>query len=257
MTELFGHCARSHGRRSARTAGAAIGAVIATALFATEPAADKPEFITESEMALIPAYCRDANTFGYGGTADSMSPNAPKWVAMMGKGFWAIHHYCWALINLRRAQGPLVSPMVKQNAREQGIRDLMYVVEHSPSDFILLPEIFTKMGQVQLELKRPLEAGVSFGRARAQKPDYWPAYFHWAVHLQNTGQKGKARQFVETGLAYSPDSAPLRKLLVELGGDPKTVMPKPVPTDSKVDPAAPPDVAAPPDKPPAKTSTAN
>jgi len=256
MTDLLACRPRGRGRCRSAAAAAAIGAC-AAALFASAAGAMKPDFITESEMALIPAYCRDANTFGYGGTADTMSPNAPKWVAMMGKGFWSIHHYCWALINLMRAQGPLVSPMVKQNAREGALGDLGYVIEHSPSDFVLLPEIFTKMGQLQLELKRPLEAGMSFSRARAQKPDYWPAYFHWAVYLQRAGQKGKARQLVETGLAYSPDSKPLRQLLVELGGDPKTVVPKPVPTDSNVDPAAPPDTDVPPDKPRAKTSTAN
>jgi hypothetical protein len=121
-----------------------------------------------------------------------MSPNAPKWVAMMGKGFWAIHHYCWALINLLRIQGPLVPAAVKQGAREEALGDLAYVIQNSPPDFILLPEIFTKMGQIQLDLKRPAAADASFARARTLKRDYWPAYFHWAIYLQHGGQKAKA-----------------------------------------------------------------
>jgi len=186
-------------------------------------------------MALIPAYCKDANTFGYGGTADNMSPNAPKWVAMMGKGFWAIHHYCWAQITLIRIQGPLVSPMTKKGGREEALGDLGYVIQNSPPDFILLPEIYTKMGQVQLDLKRPAEANASYARARALKPDYWPAYFHWAWYLRSVGRKADARQLVEEGLSYNPESAQLQRLLTELGGDPKMVSRKRLPKDATSD----------------------
>jgi tetratricopeptide (TPR) repeat protein len=185
--------------------------------------ANKPDNITEAEMALIPAYCKDANTFGYGGTADSMSPNAPKWVAMMGKGFWSIHHYCWALINLMRIQSPTAPPNVKQFVRETALGDLDYVIQNSPTDFILLPEIFTKKGQIQLDLKDPVAANASFAKARSIKPDYWPAYTRWARYLQFIGQKADAKQLAEEGLSYSPDSIALRELLTELGGDPKTV----------------------------------
>src|SRR6476646_2895907 len=59
--------------------------------------------ITEAEMALIPEYCKDAQTFArrpnngryYGSSSDNLNPNAPKWIAVMGQGFFAIHHYCW------------------------------------------------------------------------------------------------------------------------------------------------------------------
>jgi hypothetical protein len=218
-------------RRTRKPVGA-VSIVMACVLVLTSisASANKPDYITEAEMKLIPPYCRDANTFsGYGGTADSMSPNAPQWVATMGKGFWAIHHYCWALINLMRIQSPTVSATVKTFEREQALNDLGYVIQNSPGDFILLPEIYTKAGEIQLDLRRPAAANVSFARARTLKPDYWPPYFRWAMYLKSTGQKANARQLVEEGLSYSPESKPLRSLLTELGGDPNKVERKSVP----------------------------
>jgi tetratricopeptide (TPR) repeat protein len=184
--------------------------------------ANKPIDITPAEMKLIPAYCKDANTFGYGGTADNMSPNAPKWVAMMGTGFWAIHHYCWALINLMRIEKPTTTPMVKLAEREEAVRDLEFVIRNSPSDFIMLPEIYTKMGEVQLDLQRTQGAQISFAKARTMKRDYWPAYFHWAEFLRASGKRDEARALVVEGLSYSPDAKPLQGLLKELGSSAQT-----------------------------------
>jgi hypothetical protein len=53
------------------------------------------------------------------------------------------------------------------------------------------------------------------------------------------GQKEKAKQLVEEGLSYSPDSKTLRDLLIALGGDPNTVKRKSNPKDSAPDSARP------------------
>lgn len=193
------------------------------ALLPIESHAMQPDNITQAEMSLIPPYCKDANTFGYGGTADNMSPNAPKWVALMGTGFWAIHHYCWALITLMRVQKPTTPPMVRLGARKEALGDLGFVVAHSPHDFVMLPEIYTKAGQVELDLDKPRDAEASFAKARALKRDYWPAYFHWAEYLKASGQKAQAKALVEEGLSYSPDAKALQGLFKALGGDPKSV----------------------------------
>ena len=123
---------------------------------------------------------RTHNPANYGDAYTNPSPNAPKWVGLMGKGFWAIHHYCWALINLRRAQKPSMPANERQSTREYAIDDMNYVIENTPADFILLPEIYTKIGEVLLSLKRAPEARDAFAKARALKPDYWPPYFQWA-----------------------------------------------------------------------------
>lgn len=187
--------------------------------------AGMPTNISKSEMALIPAYCRDAQTFGYGDAYYNTSPNAPKWVAMMGKGFWAIHHYCWALINLTRAERPSTPPVIRKGLREGAISDMNYVLEHTTPDFVLLPEIYTKIGEVQLLLKNPAAARDAYAKASVLKPDYWPAYSQWAEYLETTGNKAQARAVVEDGLAHAPSSQTLRRMHVELGGDPASIRP--------------------------------
>jgi tetratricopeptide (TPR) repeat protein len=93
----------------------------------------------------------------------------------------------------------------------------------------MLPEIFTKIGEVQLALGRVDEAREAFQKARSLKPDYWPAYWRWAEHLSAIGQKAKARELAEEGLSYAPDAKPLRSLLTVLGGNPAAVRARPLP----------------------------
>lgn len=206
--------------------GASMVAAAAVLSLGQHDSSASPTNITDAEMAVLPKYCNDAQTFhGYGGTPDSWSPNAPKWIALMGKGFLTIHHYCWALIDLMRIQKPGVPEVIKLGTRQQAVRDLSFVIENSPANFIMLPEIYTKMGDVQLSLKAYQDAYVSYGKARSLKRDYWPAYFRWAEFLSNAGRKPQAKALVAEGLSYSPDSRPLRDLYRQLGGDPQSVKP--------------------------------
>lgn len=233
-----------------KTSALNIAAVAALALACSKGEA-APTNITPAEMAVLPPYCRDAQTFnGYGGTPDSWSPNAPKWIALMGKGFLAVHHYCWALINLSRVQKPGTPDVIRHGTYQEAYGDLYYVIEHSDASMVLLPEIYTKMGEVQLELKRPRDAHASFDKARSLKRDYWPPYFHWAEYLKRAGQRAEARRVVEDGLSYSPNAKPLQELLKTLGGDPKTVKPRAAGVDGEGK-AGPKEGAAGAEKPPA------
>jgi len=195
-------------------------------MLGTAAIAGKPSDITDAEMALLPEYCADAQTFKYGDAYYNTSPNAPKWVGLMGNGFWSIHHYCWALLNLGRAQKPSTSTAVRQFSRESAIEDMKYVIANTTPDFVLLPEIYTKIGDVQLSLKRAPEARDAFAQARSLKPDYWPAYLHWAEYLRQIGQKSDARAVAEEGLSYSPGAKPLQRLFAELGGNPTDIKPR-------------------------------
>jgi len=202
---------------------------LAASMITVTPAAwaDKPLHITDAEMALLPPYCPDTQTFKYGGEASNESPNAPKWVALMGRSFWTMHHYCWALINLGRAQKPMMDANLRRAIRESAIGDMTFVIENSPPDFVMLPEIYTKMGEVLLLLKRPREARDAFDKARALKADYLPPYFHWGEYLRQAGQTAQAREVVTEGLSYSPDAKALQRLLITLGGDPASIPPRP------------------------------
>jgi len=204
---------------------AAFGTVLL--ILATSAYAGKPVEITDSEMALLPKYCADTQTFKYGGeSSPNMSPNAPMWVERMGRGFWAMHHYCYALINLARAQKPSMPANIRQATRKYAIDDMDFVIASTNADFVMLPEIYTKIGEVQLLLKNVPEARNAFAKARSLKADYWPPYLRWAEYLHQAGQKDAAREVVEEGLSYSPDAKALRSLLVTLGGDPAKIRPR-------------------------------
>lgn len=180
----------------------------------------KPNNITPEELALLPRYCLDAQSFGYGDAYSNTSPNAPKWVAMMGKSFWHIHHHCWALINVRRAD-KAQTPKQKQVALwGEALGDFEYVVRNTPEDFILLPEILTWMGRTQAKLGQHDQAEQSFEKAKSIKPDYWPPYYHHGELLLKLGRRTEALEIVTTGLRQAPDAKPLQLLFRDLGGRP-------------------------------------
>lgn len=196
---------------------AAVGVVSSSAW------AQKPPNISAGEMALIPAYCPDTMGFGYGDAYYNTSPRAPYWVSRMGQGFWAIHHYCWALINLNRALRMSSATAERVGTLKKVLGDYLYVIEHTKADFVLLPEVFTRLGDVQLLLNDVGSANDAYAKARALKPDYWPAYAQWAEFLVKKGLRADALKVIETGLQHAPDARPLADLYRSLGQDPSKV----------------------------------
>src|SRR6187455_2474722 len=61
------------------------------------------EGITPGELALTPAFCQDVQTMN-GWTKTRPSPRTAHWIGLMGETFWAMHHFCWAMIQLHRAE---------------------------------------------------------------------------------------------------------------------------------------------------------
>ena len=80
----------------------------------TGMAVAKPNDITETEMELLPRYCPDTMGFKYGDAYSNTSPRASYWVSLMGPSFWAMHHYCWALISINRSQRAGISVQVQK-----------------------------------------------------------------------------------------------------------------------------------------------
>jgi len=189
--------------------------------------ANKPKDIQESEMQLIPPYCPHTMGFKYGDASSRTSPMAKHWVARMGDSFWHMHHYCWARITLSRAQKAGTPQQTRRALLEEARNDYNYVIDRTPGDFVMLPEVYTRLGEVELLLDNPNKAKAAFDRARAQKPDYWPAYSYWAEFLLKKGQRPEALKTTAIGLSYAPDSKVLRELFRVLGGKPSDIPPRP------------------------------
>jgi tetratricopeptide (TPR) repeat protein len=201
---------------SARILVAAVCLIVMT--FSFRAMASKPDNVTDAELALLPKYCPDTMGFHYGDASWNTSPNAGRWVAIMGPGFWHVHHYCWALIKLRRADRAGVPDQQREGHRQSALTDLVYVMNNVKGDFVLAPEILTWIGRTELSLRRPNQAEEAFAKAREIKPDYWPAYSHWAEYLKSAGRRSDALEIVKAGLQQAPSARTLQEIYLSLGG---------------------------------------
>jgi hypothetical protein len=91
------------------------------------------------------------------------------------------------------------------------------------------------MGEAELRINNPIKANVAFARARALKPDYWPAYTGWIDFLIKVGKTTDAKTLAQRGLEYSPKATLLVEQYQRLGGKLSDIVPKEL-SDSKEDP---------------------
>lgn len=174
---------------------------------------------SDAEMALIPSYCKDTQGFGYGDQSSNTSPRAKHWVGLMGETFWHMHHYCTGLIKKNRALKAGVRPEDRKFMIKDSINEYEYVIKNNKQhDFILLPEIYTRIGEGYIAISNSVAAEKAFAQARQLKPDYWPAYSHWAEHLIQTGKRAEAKKIVKKGLENSPSAKILIEQYRQLGG---------------------------------------
>lgn len=194
-------------------------------LFAGASCAQSLKDITDGELALLPPFCYDAQFIRYGDKISNRSPRASYWESLMGQSFWAIHHYCWAKINQRRIFAPGTDPKYRIGLLGGVIGDLGYVIKNSPPDFIMLPEIYSSLGEVELLRKNPAAANDHFSTARKLKPSYPPPYQMWSEYLVSIGKKDEAKAHLKTGLEHNSAAVSLQALYKKLGGDPSTIVP--------------------------------
>jgi tetratricopeptide (TPR) repeat protein len=180
--------------------------------------AGPPDNWNDGEVELAGAYCMDTMGFRYGDAYGNTSPRASYWVAQMGKGFWNMHHYCWAMISLRRGKS---MPLARRQASFESARgDLIYVVHNSPADFVMLPEVLSRLGEVDVLLGNLGAAHTWYEQARTLRPDYPQAYAEWAEVLIRLKKQPDALNLVRQGLKYSPGSSSLMAIYKRLGGKP-------------------------------------
>jgi hypothetical protein len=212
--------------------------MLAIMLLTAQPVRAAPENITDGELALLPPYCQDVQAIRWGNASFNPSPRAGYWVSLMGQTFWALHHYCWGLIHVRRSEAPGLPPILRTGMLNTAINDYFYVINNGPRDFVLAPEIYLRIGEARLSLGQIGLAHDAFRIARELKPDYWPAYTRWIDHLVRTNQKPAAKDLAAEGLRVAPDSQELQDRFRKLGGDPSKVSPAIIATAGPVESAA-------------------
>lgn len=177
--------------------------------------------ITDAEYGLLPRYCPYTQSLKH--FTSISAPSFKRWERVMGSAFNHMHHYCWAHVALLRSERALTPQNKKMEYRFAALNDFYYVIRNSPADFSLLPEIYTWVGRTEILVKHEDKAQDAFFKAQSIKPDYWPAYSHWAEYLHANGDKSGALDVVINGLQHSPKSSVLRELLRILGGKPEDI----------------------------------
>lgn len=181
--------------------------------------AQRPPDVTPGELALLPEYCPDTQGFNYGDATFNTSPRAAHWVRLMGPTFWHHHHYCWGLIKMQRARRPGLRPELRAGGFADAIGDFDYVIRHATPNFVLLPEVYFRMGEAYTEMGNDGLALQAFDGAVKAKPDYWPAYVSASAIYERLGLKDQARARIAAGLSVTPADPTLRQHYTRLGGN--------------------------------------
>lgn len=188
-------------------------------LLAPSTFAQKPENLSGGEVALLPTFCSDTMGLMAGSDVGAMGPSAPRWFGLMGKGFRTMHHYCWALINVNRSMMAGVTAQQREGLITHAINDYKYVIINTEPDFVMLPDVFLRIGEAQMLLKRVAPALEAYGEAVKRKPDYWRPYGRWAEAMVTVGDTKGALAILERGIRAVPPEQTLRAQYKRLGGN--------------------------------------
>src|SRR5262245_55755637 len=166
------------------------------------------------EVRLLPPYCVYSQIFSW-----KYRPNEAeqkRWQAALGPTFTHIHHYCFGLLKTNRALYLTKTRQYREFYLRDSLGEFDYVIQRSPEDFVLLPEILTTTGENLVRLGRGSFAVFEFERAAELNPKFWPPYAHLADYYKSTGELDKAREVLSKGLAQAPDTKPLLERLAAL-----------------------------------------
>lgn len=168
------------------------------------------------EVALLPRYCIYTQLFRDRAPGGNKLAQINRLTKEMGPTFNHMHHYCWGLMKTNRAMLLARTPEDRRSNLHYSIEEFDYVINQAPADFVLLPEILTKRGENLIRLQRAGAGLVDLQQAIRIKADYWPAYAVISDYHKGLGEVGKAREWLNKGLANAPKAKALTQRLAEL-----------------------------------------
>jgi hypothetical protein len=169
------------------------------------------------EVAMLPSFCAHTQLFRVRVPGGDDPAQIARWQSVFGDMFQHLHHYCWGLMKTNRGVLLARSGPVREFYLRDSLQEFDYVIERSPPNFILLPEILTKKGENLVRLGRGPVALMEFERAIELKSDYWPPYAHMSDYYKGMKDVSKAREALDRGLSFSPEAPALKRRLAELG----------------------------------------
>jgi tetratricopeptide (TPR) repeat protein len=125
--------------------------------------------------------------------------------AKLGRSFHHYHHYCWALLYMRRAARPGGDEF---NYR-QAVDNLNYVIARAEPGFRLLAGVYFKKGNVLERLGERQAAAEEYRNALRVDPGHAAACVALAQSYLDRGDDQAARAALAEGLKHAPGSKTL------------------------------------------------
>lgn len=171
---------------------------------------------TQDELRALPRICH-AQKFISGALYSPLVPEAERkrWASELGPSYESFHHFCWALIYLRRASDPALTTF-RQSNNQIAVNNFDYVLRNSTADFVLLPEVLLRKGMTLRLLGDDGNAAAAFLDAIRLKDDYTPAYSSLVDVYMDLGDLAAAREVLERGLKKAPNSTILSSKKLEI-----------------------------------------
>lgn len=211
------HRALTCGTGTLRTIVGAAGLALVLPTFTTAQAQEYDPHTYEPSLVLrLPEYCKYTMFFNHRVPGGDNRVEAEHWKNIMGPTFIHMHHYCYGLMASGRAIYLSPDPATRKHNLGVSIGEFDYVIQRAPPGFALLPEILTRKGENLIALGMgPQGVGV-LQSAIDMQADYWPPYAAISDYYKDLGAPAKARDWLEKGLAASPNTRALTRRLAAL-----------------------------------------
>lgn len=172
--------------------------------------------MSKEEYHLLPAYCRSQSNVEP--KFYKRDGSEAKWSARLGRDFNHIHHYCWGMVSIARSYKAGLTIGARTFHMDRAIDDISFSLNGASPDFVLLPEMYTRLGEALLGIRDDKNAEAAFRRAIEANPAYWPPYVWWSQRLLKQGKTREALALAEEGNKNAPGSKALEKLIDDIRG---------------------------------------
>ena len=171
-----------------------VGTVISFAFGQAAYAEVFGDAISDSEMGLIPSYCRYTQTFPGSAKEPSIYQG---YVERYGTGWTHMHHYCWALLAMARYDRPGNDRQTKNALARGAVADLNYVLRNAPAEFAFRFDVLTRKGKALIRNGQLKEARAVSEAVLNQWPDRADSYALAAELEWSSNRRGELSKLFE------------------------------------------------------------
>ncbi len=139
-----------------------------------------------------------------------------EYLAIYGKSYYHMHHYCWAL-NAEYKASRILDKGPRESVLSYAVLDIQYSLDRTEPGFVFLPDMYTAKARILFKLHRDDEAVIALTKAIEAKPDYVFAIARLSDYFANKGDKAQAIKILEEGIDHTEHAATLIRKLEELG----------------------------------------